>query len=73
MCPRTVFSDEWVSGDMPLSVYKKISRYFHLVGDIQLGTGSYEKLKKAEKAVERILSEDPLPEVCRTCYKAYNI
>lgn len=36
MCPRTVFSDEWINGDMPLSVYKKISRYFHLVQNIHL-------------------------------------
>ncbi len=36
MCPRTAFSDEWVSGDMPLSVYKKISRYFHLVDNVHL-------------------------------------
>lgn len=36
MCPRTVFSDEWINGDMSLSVYKKISRYFHLVDDIHL-------------------------------------
>jgi MoaA/NifB/PqqE/SkfB family radical SAM enzyme len=36
MCPRTVFSDEWVSGDMPLSAYKKISRYFHLVQNVHL-------------------------------------
>ena len=36
MCPGTVFSDEWVSGDMPLSAYKKISRYFHLVQNVHL-------------------------------------
>jgi MoaA/NifB/PqqE/SkfB family radical SAM enzyme len=36
MCPRTVFSDEWVSGDMSISVYKKISRYFHLVDHVHL-------------------------------------
>lgn len=36
ICPRTVFSEEWESGDMPLSVYKKISKYFHLVEDVYL-------------------------------------
>ncbi|MEW6570693.1 MAG: radical SAM/SPASM domain-containing protein [Nitrospirota bacterium] len=36
MCPRTVFSDEWVNGDIPFSVYKKISRYFHLVENVHL-------------------------------------
>lgn len=36
MCPRTIFTDEWVNGDMPLSVYKKISSYFHLVDDIHI-------------------------------------
>ena len=36
MCPRTVFSDEWVSGDMPLAVYKKVSKYFHLVENVHL-------------------------------------
>ncbi|NWF75647.1 MAG: radical SAM protein [Nitrospirae bacterium] len=36
MCPRTAFTDEWINGDMPFSVYKKISRYFHLVDDIHI-------------------------------------
>jgi MoaA/NifB/PqqE/SkfB family radical SAM enzyme len=36
MCPRTVFSEEWESGDMPLSVYEKISKYFHLVKNVHL-------------------------------------
>ncbi len=36
MCPRTSLSDEWVNGDMPLSIYKKISRYFHLADDIHI-------------------------------------
>lgn len=61
--------------------YKNFRKAYHnrlnltreIYSDLQLGTGSYEKLKKAGKAVERILAEDPLPEVCRTCYKAYNI
>lgn len=36
MCPRTVFSKEWENGDMPLSVYEKISKYFHLVKNVHL-------------------------------------
>ncbi|GAB4412609.1 MAG: radical SAM protein [Thermodesulfovibrionales bacterium] len=36
MCPRTAFLDEWESGDMPLSVYKKMSTHFHLAEDIHL-------------------------------------
>jgi MoaA/NifB/PqqE/SkfB family radical SAM enzyme len=36
MCPRTVFSDEWVNGDMPLPAYTNISRYFHLVKYVHL-------------------------------------
>jgi MoaA/NifB/PqqE/SkfB family radical SAM enzyme len=36
MCPRTVFSKEWENGDMPLSVYEKISRHFHLVDNVHL-------------------------------------
>ncbi len=36
MCPRTVFSDDWVNVDMPLSVYKGISSHFHLVDDIHI-------------------------------------
>jgi MoaA/NifB/PqqE/SkfB family radical SAM enzyme len=36
MCPRTVFSDGWENGDMPLSVYREISRYFHLVQNVHL-------------------------------------
>ncbi len=36
MCPRAVFSEEWESGDMPLSVYEKTSKYFHLVKNVHL-------------------------------------
>jgi MoaA/NifB/PqqE/SkfB family radical SAM enzyme len=36
MCPRTAFSSEWVSGDMPFSLYQKISGYFDLVENIHL-------------------------------------
>ena len=36
MCPRTIFSREWDNGDMPLSLYDKISTSFHLVDNIHL-------------------------------------
>jgi len=36
MCPKTVYADDWLIGDMSLSVYEKISRYFHLVQNIHL-------------------------------------
>jgi len=36
MCPRTTFSNEWESGDMPLSMYRKISEYFDRVENIHL-------------------------------------
>ena len=36
MCPRTMFSKEWNNGDMPLLLYEKISRHFHLVDNIHL-------------------------------------
>jgi MoaA/NifB/PqqE/SkfB family radical SAM enzyme len=36
MCPRTIFSKDWDNGDMPLSLYDKISRHFHLVENIHL-------------------------------------
>jgi MoaA/NifB/PqqE/SkfB family radical SAM enzyme len=36
MCPRTVFPDEWVNGDMPLLAYKNISKFFHLVENVHL-------------------------------------
>lgn len=36
MCPRTAFSDAWESGDMPLSVYRRVSEQFHLVDDVHL-------------------------------------
>jgi MoaA/NifB/PqqE/SkfB family radical SAM enzyme len=36
ICPKTVYTDDWLIGDMPLSVYEKISRYFHLVQTIHL-------------------------------------
>jgi len=36
MCPRTIFSKDWDNGDMPLSLYDKISSYFHLVENIHL-------------------------------------
>jgi MoaA/NifB/PqqE/SkfB family radical SAM enzyme len=36
MCPRTTFLNEWESGDMPLSLYRKISEYFDRVENIHL-------------------------------------
>ena len=36
MCPRTVCSEAWENGDMPLSLFDKISRHFHLVNNIHL-------------------------------------
>jgi MoaA/NifB/PqqE/SkfB family radical SAM enzyme len=36
MCPRTTFSNEWESRDMPLSLYRKISEYFDHVENIHL-------------------------------------
>jgi len=36
MCPKTAFPDEWKAGDMPLPVFERISRYFHLVRDVHL-------------------------------------
>jgi MoaA/NifB/PqqE/SkfB family radical SAM enzyme len=36
MCPRTAFLDEWVSGDMSLSVYEKLSKHFYLAKNIHL-------------------------------------
>ncbi|MEW5950196.1 MAG: radical SAM protein [Thermodesulfobacteriota bacterium] len=36
MCPKTAFQDEWKAGDMPLSVFKRISGYFHLTRDVHL-------------------------------------
>jgi len=36
MCPRTIFSDDWVNGDMPFPAFKNISRYFHLVKNVHL-------------------------------------
>jgi MoaA/NifB/PqqE/SkfB family radical SAM enzyme len=36
MCPRTTFSNEWESGDMPISMYQKISECFDRVKNIHL-------------------------------------
>ena len=36
MCPRTTFFNEWESGDMPLSMYRKISEYFDRVENVHL-------------------------------------
>jgi MoaA/NifB/PqqE/SkfB family radical SAM enzyme len=36
MCPRTALSDEWESGDMPLSVFKSMSSEFQSVDDVHL-------------------------------------
>jgi hypothetical protein len=36
----------------------------------------FEKIKmkaRPEKAAEKTVSKNPVPEACRTCYKAYNI
>jgi hypothetical protein len=42
-------------------------------GDIGFEMGAIDKIKNAEKAVEKALSKNAVPEACRTCYKAYNI
>jgi len=36
MCPRTAFLNEWESGDMPLSLYRKVSEYFDRVENVHL-------------------------------------
>jgi MoaA/NifB/PqqE/SkfB family radical SAM enzyme len=50
-----------------LNVVKKIYR------DIGLEMGAINKIRDAEKAAEKALSNNPMPEACRTCYKVYNI
>jgi len=50
-----------------LNIVKKI------YSDIGLEMGAVNKIRDAEKAVEKALSKNAVPEACRTCYKAYNI
>lgn len=50
-----------------LNVVKKI------YSDIGFEMGAINKIRDAEKAAEKALSKNPMPEACRTCYKAYNI
>jgi len=36
MCPRTVFSDQWVSTDMNLETYRRIAEHFYSVRNVYL-------------------------------------
>jgi len=36
MCPRTIFSDQWVSTDMSLETYRRIAEHFPLVRNVYL-------------------------------------
>lgn len=40
---------------------------------IVVDMASMETLKETEKAMEEALMKNPVPEVCKTCYKAYGI
>jgi MoaA/NifB/PqqE/SkfB family radical SAM enzyme len=63
------------------NAYKNFRKAYHnrlnlirkAYSDIEFGMGAFNKIKDIEKSMESTLSENPLPEVCRTCYKAYNI
>jgi MoaA/NifB/PqqE/SkfB family radical SAM enzyme len=47
--------------------------YYDAYGDIPIDFGFTEKLEEAKRRADSALRDTPMPEVCRTCYKAYGI
>jgi len=70
------FMDIWETSD-----YQDFRKLYHTrlnaVGNIYrnigFDMGSMEALKQADKAIEEALNKNPVPGVCKTCYKAYGI
>jgi MoaA/NifB/PqqE/SkfB family radical SAM enzyme len=74
--PDNDFMEIW-AGD----AYRNFRKVYHnrliitrkAYSDIGFEMGAIDKIRDAEKTAEKALSKNPMPEVCRTCYKAYNI
>lgn len=47
--------------------------YYDAFGDIPFDFGISEKIKEAEERASAALRKNPVPEECKTCYKAYGI
>lgn len=52
---------------------KRQERYYDAFGDVPFDFGFSEKIKKAEQRADAALKRNPVPEECKTCYKAYGI
>jgi len=52
---------------------KRHEAYYSAYGDIPIDFGFTEKLEEAKRKADAALRNMPIPEVCRTCYKAYGI
>jgi len=50
-----------------LNILKKV------YSDIGFEMGAFHNLSDIEKSMESELLENPMPEICRSCYKAYHI
>jgi len=70
------FMDIWEKDDYH-DFRRRYRTRLKVAGDIYRNIGvdmtSMEKLKETEKIVEEALMKNPVPEVCKTCYKAYGI
>jgi MoaA/NifB/PqqE/SkfB family radical SAM enzyme len=52
---------------------KRQEAYYDAFSALQVDFGFTEKLKEAERRAEEALKNTPIPQECRTCYKAYGI
>jgi MoaA/NifB/PqqE/SkfB family radical SAM enzyme len=53
--------------------YHRLNAVHAIYRDIKFEIASTDKINEMEKALEKVLSENPIPLVCKSCYKAYNI
>jgi MoaA/NifB/PqqE/SkfB family radical SAM enzyme len=70
------FMEIWQNGDylnFRKMYAKRLSVSKDMYRDIVFDMASMEKLKATEKKVEESLMKNPVPEACKTCYKAYGI
>lgn len=82
--PRTAFGD--INKESLLDIWdkpeyrafreayeKRHEAYYNAYSDIPFDFGFTEKLEEAKRRADAALKDTPMPEVCRTCYKAYGI
>jgi MoaA/NifB/PqqE/SkfB family radical SAM enzyme len=84
MVKRTTFGDInkedlldiWMKPEYRAFRYAYIRRqeaYYDAFGDIPIDFGFSKKIRGAEKRALKALNRNPVPDACRTCYKAYGI